>query len=67
LVGLRFYLQLHRLAERERRVTELYSKQGRGAQFKTKKERDDWIKKEVKQIASQIAQQQEQVIHNNQY
>jgi structural maintenance of chromosome 3 (chondroitin sulfate proteoglycan 6) len=49
-----------RLADRTRRVNELYSKQGRSAQFKSKKERDAFLKSEVKQVDSQIAAKKEQ-------
>jgi structural maintenance of chromosome 3 (chondroitin sulfate proteoglycan 6) len=32
----------------------LYAKQGRNSQFKSKKERDDWLKSEVKNISDTI-------------
>eukprot|EP01114_Cavostelium_apophysatum_P016736 TRINITY_DN4818_c0_g1_i6.p1 TRINITY_DN4818_c0_g1~~TRINITY_DN4818_c0_g1_i6.p1 ORF type:complete len:998 (-),score=422.06 TRINITY_DN4818_c0_g1_i6:73-3066(-) len=50
-----------RLANAERRVSELYAKQGRSAQFKTKKERDSFLKNEIKQIEGQIANNREQI------
>ncbi len=50
-----------RLSQCNRRVTDLYAKQGRGAQFKSKKERDDWIQKEVKTITGQVNEQKDLV------
>lgn len=32
----------------------LYEKQGRSSQFRTRKERDDWIRKEVKELEGTI-------------
>lgn len=49
------------LMDAERRLKELYSKQGRTAQFKTKQERDKFLNKEIEQISRQINSQQEQV------
>lgn len=40
------------LTTKDRRLKELYSKAGRHLKFKTKKERDDWIKNEVKEKKS---------------
>ncbi len=45
-----------------RRINELYSKQGRNAQFKTKKERDAFLKKEIKEVEEQRAVQNEQAL-----
>lgn len=50
-----------RLTDNNRRIGELYAKQGRSSQFATKKERDAWIKNEVKQIDSQLKAKTEQV------
>jgi structural maintenance of chromosome 3 (chondroitin sulfate proteoglycan 6) len=44
-----------RVMERERKVQELYTKMGRSAQFKTRAERDAWIKKEVQDLKKTIA------------
>lgn len=42
------------LEEAEATRQRLYAKQGRNAQFRSKKERDDWLKKEVKEITVTI-------------
>ena len=39
----------------------LYSKQGRAAQFRTKAERDQWIRKEVSAIQGDVKAQEKQV------
>jgi structural maintenance of chromosome 3 (chondroitin sulfate proteoglycan 6) len=39
----------------EQRRTELYAKQGRGQQFRSKEERDSWIKKEAKVLSNELA------------
>eukprot|EP01117_Protostelium_nocturnum_P004475 TRINITY_DN1611_c0_g1_i1.p1 TRINITY_DN1611_c0_g1~~TRINITY_DN1611_c0_g1_i1.p1 ORF type:complete len:1261 (-),score=493.20 TRINITY_DN1611_c0_g1_i1:41-3661(-) len=44
-----------------RKTQQLYSKLGRTVQFKTKKERDDFIKKEVKQLKDQIKSKEDEV------
>lgn len=36
------------LALKEQKRKELYAKQGRGSQFTSKEERDQWIQKELK-------------------
>ena len=41
-----------RLDEAEATRQRLYAKQGRNTQFRSKKERDDWLKKEIKEISS---------------
>jgi structural maintenance of chromosome 3 (chondroitin sulfate proteoglycan 6) len=43
------------LAETERRLNELYSKQGRAGRFKTKKERDGWIDGELARLQATLA------------
>ena len=40
---------------------ELYAKQGRGSQFTSKDQRDDWIKKELKSLNKQIKDKGEQI------
>lgn len=50
-----------RIIDCERRVNDLYSKQGRSARFSNKKERDAWIKKEIKQVDRTIDAQKEQI------
>eukprot|EP01126_Amoeba_proteus_P045540 TRINITY_DN5103_c0_g1_i12.p1 TRINITY_DN5103_c0_g1~~TRINITY_DN5103_c0_g1_i12.p1 ORF type:complete len:879 (-),score=294.76 TRINITY_DN5103_c0_g1_i12:265-2832(-) len=45
----------------ERRVQELYAKQGRAAQFKTVKERDQWINQELKSLGETISVKEKQV------
>jgi structural maintenance of chromosome 3 (chondroitin sulfate proteoglycan 6) len=39
-----------RLALKEQKRKELYAKQGRGNQFTTRDERDNWIRKELKSV-----------------
>ncbi|KAK9477759.1 RecF/RecN/SMC [Lipomyces japonicus] len=47
------------LAEADTIQQELYSKQGRNAQFNAKSERDKWIKKEVSNIQALLKQRQD--------
>eukprot|EP00029_Vermamoeba_vermiformis_P008043 TRINITY_DN3656_c0_g1_i1.p1 TRINITY_DN3656_c0_g1~~TRINITY_DN3656_c0_g1_i1.p1 ORF type:complete len:1231 (-),score=557.87 TRINITY_DN3656_c0_g1_i1:31-3723(-) len=49
------------LSSKERRVQELYAKQGRNAQFSSKKARDDWIKKEVKELEAAVNTKKKQL------
>ena len=42
------------LALKEQKRKELYAKQGRGSQFTSKDQRDEWIKKELKSLNKQI-------------
>lgn len=42
------------LALKEQKRKELYAKQGRGAQFSSREERDKWIQAELKSLAKQI-------------
>jgi len=51
----------YRILDGDRRVNELYSKQGRSARFSSKKDRDTWIKKQVKELKQTIEGQKEQV------
>ena len=44
-----------RLAARQRRMNELYEKVGRSSQFKSKKERDNWLQQEVTQGNAQLS------------
>lgn len=44
------------LAEAERRLDELYAKQGRAGRFKSKKERDAWIDAEVARLQATLAE-----------
>ena len=48
-----------RLQECNRKVNDLYGKQGRNSQFKTKKQRDDYLKNEIKEIEKQLKITQE--------
>lgn len=50
-----------KLAASERRVNELYAKQGRSAQFKTKKDRDAFLKGEIKTIEDQLKDKKQQI------
>lgn len=50
-----------RLQDIDRRVNQLYSKQGRSAQFKNKKDRDAHLNNEIKQLNTQIKALQDQV------
>jgi structural maintenance of chromosome 3 (chondroitin sulfate proteoglycan 6) len=49
------------IAEKERRVQELYAKQGRKKQFRSKKERDEWIAKELEEIRKAKETKQKQI------
>ncbi|KAF8423598.1 hypothetical protein EV426DRAFT_118468 [Tirmania nivea] len=42
------------LEEAEATRQRLYAKQGRNTQFRSKKERDDWLEKEIKEITSTV-------------
>ncbi|KAI5787050.1 RecF/RecN/SMC [Peziza echinospora] len=46
------------LEEAEATRQRLYAKQGRNAQFRSKRERDDWLKKEVKDISTTLTKRQ---------
>lgn len=50
-----------KIMDNERRVHDLYSKQGRTSQFKTQKERDEWIVKEVASIKEVMKAKQAQI------
>lgn len=43
----------YRLSLKEQKRKELYAKQGRGSQFTSKEERDQWIQKELRLLHSQ--------------
>ncbi len=45
----------------ERQINELYAKQGRSVRFTSKKERDAWIKREIKTLNQTISAQEQQV------
>ncbi|XP_015518087.1 structural maintenance of chromosomes protein 3 [Neodiprion pinetum] len=47
------------LALKEQKRKELYAKQGRGAQFTNRAERDKWIQDELKQLTKQIKDKQD--------
>jgi structural maintenance of chromosome 3 (chondroitin sulfate proteoglycan 6) len=49
------------IAANERKLQELYAKQGRKKQFKTKKERDEWIAKEIEEVKKAKEAKQKQV------
>merc|ERR1712156_175708 len=49
------------LALKEQKRKELYAKQGRGSQFTSKDQRDEWIKKELKSLTKQIKDKGEQI------
>merc|ERR1712241_62536 len=49
------------LALKEQKRKELYAKQGRGSQFTSKDQRDEWIKKELKSLNKQIKDKTEQI------
>lgn len=49
------------LALKEQKRKELYAKQGRGSQFTSKDQRDEWIKKELKSLNKQIKDKGEQI------
>eukprot|EP01102_Stenamoeba_stenopodia_P022756 TRINITY_DN9604_c0_g1_i1.p1 TRINITY_DN9604_c0_g1~~TRINITY_DN9604_c0_g1_i1.p1 ORF type:complete len:1215 (-),score=383.83 TRINITY_DN9604_c0_g1_i1:174-3818(-) len=42
------------IAEKERRINELYTKQGRGSRFSSKAERNKWIKSELQDLKRSI-------------
>ena len=50
-----------RLALSEQRRKELYAKQGRGTQFRSKEERDRWIGKELKSLNKAIHDKEDQI------
>jgi len=50
-----------KIMQNERRLQDLYSKQGWGSRFSSAADRDKWIKKEVKSIENTAASQKEQV------
>lgn len=49
------------LSLKEQKRSELYAKQGRGSQFKTKKDRDDWITTEVRVLNRNITDKTTQI------
>ena len=49
------------LALKEQKRKELYAKQGRGSQFTSKEQRDEWIRKELKSLNKQIKDKTEQI------
>ncbi len=49
------------LSLKEQKLKELYAKQGRGSQFTSKDQRDDWIRKELKSLNKQIKDKAEQI------
>jgi len=50
-----------RLALKEQRRKELYAKQGRDNQFRSKEERDKWIGKELKSLNKAIHDKDDQI------
>jgi len=50
-----------RLALSEQRRKELYAKQGRGNEFRSKEERDKWIGKELKSLNKAIRDKEDQI------
>lgn len=53
------FVLIFRLALKEQKRKELYAKQGRGSQFTSKEERDQWIQRELKQLRKQIKDKEE--------
>eukprot|EP00096_Caligus_rogercresseyi_P011256 TRINITY_DN4374_c0_g1_i1.p1 TRINITY_DN4374_c0_g1~~TRINITY_DN4374_c0_g1_i1.p1 ORF type:complete len:1212 (-),score=525.73 TRINITY_DN4374_c0_g1_i1:216-3815(-) len=49
------------LSLKEQKRKELYAKQGRGSQFTSKDQRDNWIKKELKSLNKQIKDKGDQI------
>jgi len=49
------------LTLKEQKRKELYAKQGRGSQFTSKSQRDEWIQKELKSLHKQIKDKTEQI------
>merc|ERR1719369_1873223 len=49
------------LTLKEQKRKELYAKQGRGSQFTSKAQRDQWIQKELKSLHKQIKDKTEQI------
>lgn len=62
-----FYFTLFRLSLAEQRRKELYAKQGRGNQFTSRDDRDNWIKKELKSLNRAIRDKEEQVRLSDHY
>lgn len=59
LCSIFIYYFIFRLALKEQKRKELYAKQGRGSQFTSKEERDQWIQKELKLLRKQIKDKEE--------
>ncbi|WAR22164.1 SMC3-like protein [Mya arenaria] len=53
------------LATAEQRRKELYAKQGRGNQFRSREERDSWIKNELKSLNKAIKDKEEQKVEQH--
>ena len=49
------------LTLKEQKRKELYAKRGRGSQFTSKEQRDEWIRKELKSLNKQIKDKTEQI------
>ena len=50
-----------RLDECKERQSALYAKQGRHRQFKSQRDRDKWIRKEVEELEQDMAKRREEV------
>ncbi|XP_065071317.1 structural maintenance of chromosomes protein 3-like [Rhopilema esculentum] len=50
-----------RMNSKEQRREDLYAKQGRGSEFRTKEDRDQWIKKELSSLSKTIKTKQQKV------
>lgn len=50
-----------RIAKLDQRVSELYSKQGRKSQFKTKKDRDEFLVNQIKDLKKDLASEKSQL------
>ncbi|XP_042230697.1 structural maintenance of chromosomes protein 3-like isoform X1 [Homarus americanus] len=51
----------HELSMKDQKRKELYAKQGRGSQFTSKEQRDQWIQKELRSLTKAVKSKQDQI------
>lgn len=51
----------HELSMKDQKRKELYAKQGRGSQFTSKEQRDQWIQKELRSLNKAVKSKQDQI------
>jgi structural maintenance of chromosome 3 (chondroitin sulfate proteoglycan 6) len=57
----KFIFSHFRLALKEQKRKELYAKQGRGSQFTSKEQRDQWIQAELRSLKKALSDKREQI------